>query len=84
MFGEEAPCLSPKGQNIVKAYGDGYMTFDGAYIRILGSIKAPHWLPHFVLDTLLLQEISYQSYVNGVVASLQKAKKGIWPPFCKF
>ena len=81
MFSEEAPCLSPEGQNILKAYGDRYMTPDGVYIRISGSTKAPHWLPHFVLDTLLLQEISYQTFVNGVASSLHKAKKDIWPPF---
>ena len=36
------------------------MTPDGVYIRILGGTKAPHWLPHFVPDTLLLQEIAYE------------------------
>ena len=46
------------------------MTLDGVYIRIIGSTKAPHWLPHFVPDTLLLQELAYQTYVNGVATSL--------------
>ena len=64
LFVEEAPCHSPEGQNIVKAYVDWYITSDGVYIRISGSTKAPHWLPHFVPDTLLLQEIAYQTYVN--------------------
>ena len=57
------------------------MTPNGVYIRISGSTKAPHWLPHFVLDTLLLQDISYQTYVNGVATSLHKYKKGLWPSF---
>ena len=57
------------------------MTPDGVYIRIGGSTKAPHWLPHFVLNTLFLHEIAYQTYVNGVAASLHKNKKGLWPPF---
>ena len=57
------------------------MTPDGVYIRISGSTKAPHWLPHFVPDTLLLQDISYQTYVNGVVASLHRKNKGLWPLF---
>ena len=57
------------------------MTSNEVYIKILGSTKDPHWLPHFLLDTLLLQKIAYESYVNGVVASLHKAKKGLWPPF---
>ena len=81
LFGEEASCLSPEGQKIVKEYGDWYMQLDGVYIRILDSTKPPHWLPHVVPDTLLLQEIAYQTYVNGVAACLHRNKKGLWPPF---
>ena len=81
LFGEEAPCFYPEGKKIVKQYGDWYMTPDGVYIRIAGSTKPLHWLPHLLLDTLLLQEISYQTYVNGVDASLHWNKKGLWPPF---
>ena len=75
LFGEEAPCLSLEGKNIVKEYGDLHMTPDGVYIRISSRTKAPHWLPHFVPDTLLLQKIAYQTYVNGLVASLHKLKR---------
>ena len=57
------------------------MTREGVYIKLFGKTKVPHWLPHFVLDTLLLQEISYQTYVNGMAASLHRNKKGLWPPF---
>jgi hypothetical protein len=57
------------------------MTPDEVYIKILGSTKPPHSLPHFVPDTILLQEIAYQTYVNAVVASLHQSKKGISPPF---
>ena len=55
------------------------MTPAKVYIIIVGSTKPPHWLPHFVLDSFLLQEIAYQTFINGVVASLHKHKKGIWP-----
>jgi adenosine deaminase len=79
LFGEETLCLSPMGQEIVKELRDWYMTLTGVYIRIAGSTKPPHWLPHFVPDSMLLQEISYQTFINGVVASLHKHKKGIWP-----
>jgi hypothetical protein len=47
------------------------------YIIIAGSTKPPYWLPHFVPDSLLLWEISYQTFVNGVAASLHRKKKGI-------
>jgi hypothetical protein len=81
IFGEEAPCLSPEGQKIVKEYGDCYMTPDEVYIRVASSTKPPHWLPRLVPDTLLLQEISYQRYVNGVAASLDQNNKCICPLF---
>ena len=81
LFEEETPCLSPEGQAIVKEFGDWYMTLAGVYIRIAGSTKPPHWLPHFVLDSFLLQEIAYQTFINGVAASLHKHKKGLWPQF---
>ena len=41
LFGEEAPCLYPKGKKIVKEYGDWYMTPDRVYIKISGSTKPP-------------------------------------------
>ena len=81
MFGEETPCLSSTRQALVKELGDWYMNLTGVYIRIAGSIKPPHWIPHFVPDSLLLQEIAYQTFINGVVASLHKNKKGILPQF---
>ena len=57
------------------------MTSDRVYIGVSGSTKAPHWFTHFVPDTLLLQEIAYQTYVHGVVASLHIEKKGFCPQF---
>ena len=57
------------------------MTPVGVYIKIPGNMKPPYWLPHFVPDSLLLQEISYHTFINGVDASLQKQKKGLWPQF---
>ena len=65
----------------MQKYGDWYMTLDGAYIRILGSSKAPYWLPHFVLDKLLLQELAYQIHIHGVATSLHKEKKGCLASF---
>ena len=81
LFGEEAPCLSLEGHNIVQTYGDWYMTSNRVYIKLSGSTKDLHWLPHFVPDTLFLQEIAYQNYVHGVYSSLHKSKKGLCPPF---
>ena len=81
MFSEKAPCLSPEWQKLVKEYKYWYMTPVGVYIGIVGSTNPPHWLPHFVPDNLLLQEMAYQTYVNSMATSLHKKKKGRWPPF---
>ena len=81
LFGKEAPRLSLEGQEIVKKYGDQCMTPDGVYIRMIGGTKSPHWLPHFIPDKLLLQDMGYQTCINGIFASLLKAKKDPWPPF---
>ena len=42
LFDEEAPCMSPKGQKIVKEYSDWYMTPNRVYIRIVDNTKPPH------------------------------------------
>ena len=57
------------------------MTTDGVHIRISSSTKPPHWFPHVAPTTLLLQENSYETYVNVVVSSLHQNKKGLWPQF---
>ena len=54
LFGEEGSCHSPKGQRIVKEYGDWYMKLDGVYIIISGSTKPPHWIPDYIPYTSLL------------------------------
>ena len=81
LFGEKAPCMSPEGQALVQKYGNWYMTLDGVYLRMIGRTKAPQLLPHFILDKFLLQEITYQTFINGVSSSLLKAKRGDWPCF---
>ena len=62
-------------------YSDQSMSPDRVYIRMIGITKAHHWLPHFILDKILIQEMAYHTYINGDFASLLKAKKGRWLPF---
>jgi hypothetical protein len=49
------------------------------YIRIYRATKAPHLLPRFVPDKLVLQEVAYQTVINGVGEFLYQDKKSIWP-----
>ena len=72
---------TPAGKAPVKELGDWYVSLTRVYLRIAGSTKPPHWLPHFSPDSLLLQEVAYQIFINGVVASLHKHKKGVWSQF---
>ena len=51
------------------------MNSDGVYLRMIGIPKDPHWLPDFILDKFLLQEIAYQTHINGVSSSLIKVCK---------
>ena len=57
------------------------MTPYGVYIIISSSTKPPQQFPRVLSDTFLLQDISYQTYVNGVATSLHRKKKGLWPLF---
>lgn len=57
------------------------MTPDGVYLRMISITKAPHRLPYFILDKLLLQEIAYQNHINGVSSSMIKSRKVAWHPF---
>ena len=43
------------------------MTPDGVYLRMIRNTKVPHWLPHFISDKLLLQEISNKTHINDVL-----------------
>jgi hypothetical protein len=72
--------MTDKVQAIVKIIGDWYLLEYGTYLRIYGATKSPHFLPKFILDRLVLQEIAYQTIIHGVGATLYRDKKSIWPP----
>ena len=48
---------------------------------MIGTPKSTHWLPNFIPDKLLLQEMAYQTCINGVYTSFMKEKKVPCPPF---
>jgi hypothetical protein len=55
------------------------MEYD-TYIKVCKATKAPHLLPKFIPNRLVMQEIAYQTLVYGVGAALNRDKKMIWPP----
>jgi hypothetical protein len=79
IFCAPAPCMANKALSILQNIGDWYLLEHGTYIRVYGATKAPHLLPRFVPDKLVLQELAYQTIVHRVGAALCRNKKDIWP-----
>jgi hypothetical protein len=75
MYDRQGTCLQ-----VIKRIGDWYLMEHGTYIKIYRATKAPHLLPRFVPDKLVLQEVAYQTMINGVGEMLYRDKKEIWPP----
>jgi hypothetical protein len=60
--------------------GDWYLMEYETYIRVYVATKSPNLLPKFIHDSLILQEIAYQTLVNGVGTPLNREKNIILPP----
>jgi hypothetical protein len=52
-----------------------------SYIRVYGTTRTPHLLPCFLLDCLLMRDISYQTMGSGITSLLLISNKNIWPVF---
>jgi len=74
ILGKPAPILSDEAMQVLSNIGDWYIEKDFTYIRIYGATAAPHLLPKFVLDRLVLREIAYQTILHGFNAFLVKEK----------
>ena len=44
------------------------------YIKVFGSIVAPHVLPYYVADKLLAREIAYQTVGEGLTKTLKRSE----------
>jgi hypothetical protein len=53
---------------------------NGTYIRVYGATKYPHLFPRFVPDKVVLQEVAYQTLLNGVGGALTRDNKLTYPP----
>lgn len=60
LFGEEPPCVSNRSMEIVIKVAHWFPIQEGTFIRVFGINKAPHSLPRFVMDMILLWEVYYQ------------------------
>ena len=50
-------------------------------LQIYGGTQPPHIFCLFVMDKELLNEVSYQTDINGIGVALVNSKKDQWPPF---
>jgi hypothetical protein len=78
---QPAPRFTQESINTIKEIGDWFVDEEFSYIRIYGCEGAPHILPRYVPDRLVLREIAYQIVGVGIVASLSKSQKKKWPSF---
>ena len=78
LFGKDAPCMSKRAMQTITRVANWFPITHSTFIRVFGSFKAPHALPEFVTDKLLLQEVCYQM-TSGFSKVLTKGKKKSWP-----
>jgi hypothetical protein len=75
LFGFPRHIISIKAQTGMKGVEYWYLGKYYSYIRVYGSTGAPHILPLFVPDHLLMREISYQTTRKRVTSLLMRSSK---------
>jgi hypothetical protein len=81
LFKKECPRLSDEAKKVVSKVGHWYLDERETYIRVFGATGAPHLLPIYVPDRLVLGEICYQTILQGYNATLVKDKKRAFIPY---
>jgi hypothetical protein len=80
-FGYTPYKISQEALATLKNIADWYMGKYYTYIRVYGNYEAPHLLPKYVLDRLLIWEIPYQTIETGITSFLSSNSKKLWPTF---
>jgi len=57
---------------------DWYASTDGTFIRMYNTEKAPHLLPKFSMNRLVMHEVAYH-ILTGLLARIHRKKKEPWP-----
>jgi hypothetical protein len=81
LFKRECPRLSDASKKIISKVGHWYLDECDTYIRVFSAIRAPHLLPVYVPDRLIVGEICYQTILQGYNATLVKDKKRAFIPY---
>jgi hypothetical protein len=67
--------ISSESMAGMKDVADWYLGKYCTYNRVYGSTGAPHLLPCYVPDRLLIREITYQTMATGVTSLLLGSSK---------
>jgi hypothetical protein len=62
-------------KKMISKVGHWYLDENDTYIRVFGATEAPHLLPVYVADRLVVGEICYQTILQGYNATMVKDKK---------
>jgi hypothetical protein len=81
LFKKECPRLSNASKNIISKLVHWYLDESDTYIRVFRATGAPHLLPVYVPDRLVVGEICYQTILQGYNATLVKDKKWAFIPY---
>ena len=78
LFGQDAPCMSWRAKETLVKVAHWFPFPGYTFIRVFGTYKAPHAMPRFVTDKMLIQEVCFQMS-HGFSSILSKGKKKPWP-----
>jgi hypothetical protein len=73
--------LSKEAMVGIKGIEDWYLGKYYTYIRVYVNSKAPHLLPKYIPDILLIREISYYTMITRITSFLSASYKNLWPTF---
>ena len=73
--------MSYAAKKIILKVGHWYLDEHDTYIRVFSAIRAPHLLPVYVPDQLIVGEICYHTILQGYNATLVKDKKQAFIPY---
>jgi hypothetical protein len=68
-------------KKMISKVGHWYLDEHDTYIRVFRATRAPHLLPVYVPDRLVVGEICYQTILQGYNATLVKDKKWAFIPY---
>lgn len=79
LFGSEMPRITKAGRDSISLIGNQYMLRYFTYICLAGIMVAPHLLPRYVHDKLLLKKFSFQLFEIDQTIDLLRRKLKAWP-----